>query len=350
MRTIIIILAMAVSAAGADKFLGWQSCSTTGCHGGGSGDDQVLTWQKLDRHSRAYGTLISERSKRIADALKIAEPAKSAQCTVCHSPMESAAPERIAKNLKAPNHGVSCEACHGPAENYLRFHTRPDVTAAQRVAAGLRDLDSSHARANSCVGCHGNIGAELLTAGHPTLRFELARQLVEMPPHWKDFDQQQSAQAWLVSQAVLLRELCWQAAKNPGTARRIEALHWILRESADGAAHLPPTVEPGPLRTSADTLAKAASAVKWNTAKTRAQFDRTAALASQVKDAAAFSRAEALVPALRALTLGLGKDAAAKAKTQLIALDLAIRSPATFDAQKFAGAVADLASVVATRP
>lgn len=345
-----MLLAITLTAHGADRFVGWQSCSTTGCHGGGTGDDQVHAWRKLDRHSRAHGTLISQRSQRIGEALKIAEPQKSAQCTVCHSPMESAAPERIAKNLKQPNHGVSCEACHGPAEGYLRFHTRPDTSHAQRVAAGLRDLDSTYQQANSCVGCHGNIGDQLLKAGHPGLRFELARQLVEMPPHWQGFDQSQSGKAWLVSQAALLRELSSRADENPGQKARIEALQWLLRETGDGAEHLPPDAGAGQMRAAADKLAKSASAAKWNAAKTRAQFDRTVALASQVKDAGAFARAEVLVPALRALTLGIGKDTAVKAKDQLIALDLAIRSPATFDAGKFATAVTELANVVAAKP
>src|SRR5688500_16692293 len=116
-------------ALAADRFVGWQSCATSGCHGGGKGDDQVLTWQKKDqRHSSSYGTLISERSKRMAEALGIGDPAKSNQCTLCHSPMHSAAPDRIAASLKQPNQGVSCEQCHGPAEGWLRFHTRTDIT------------------------------------------------------------------------------------------------------------------------------------------------------------------------------------------------------------------------------
>lgn len=338
-----------MSAAGADKFVGWQSCSTTGCHGGGTGEDQVHTWLKLDRHSRSYGTLTSQRSQRIAEALKLGEADKSAQCTVCHSPMKTAAPERLAKNLKQPNHGVACEVCHGPAEKYLLLHTRTDITHAQRISAGLRELNSTYQQANSCVGCHGNIEPALLKAGHPTLRFELARQVVEMPPHW-EIDQSQSARAWLVSQAALLRELTSRIEKAPDQKPRIEALHWLLRETDQGAEFLPAAAEPGPLKVGADKLAKSASGTKWNAAKTRAQFSRTAAMATQISDASGFGKAEALVPALHALTLGMGKETAAKAKDQLVALDLAIRSTATFDAATFTTAVNNLAAAIAAKP
>ena len=347
MRCFITLLICLTVARAGDRFLGWQSCASSGCHGGGKGDDQVLVWQKSDAHSRAYGTLISERSKRIAEALGVGEAAKSNQCTVCHSPMESAATAKIADALKNPNHGVSCEACHDPAENWIRFHTRKDITHTQRVAAGLRDLDTAYQQSNTCVGCHGNLPAGLAKAGHPTLRFELARQLVEMPAHWENFDAGQSAKAWLTSQAALLRELCWLSEKGNAQPERIAALQWVLRETASGAELLPADPAPAPLRAAADKLAKAASKTKWTAEKTRAQFDRTAALGGQVKD---FAQAEALVPALRALVLGLDPKVMPKAKDSLVSLDLSIRSPALFDAKKFTETVAQLTAAVSAKP
>ena len=350
---LIAFLALAVPAFAADRFVGWQSCATSGCHGGGQGEDQVLTWRKKDPHSRAYGILISERSKRMADALGITEPSKSNQCTVCHSPMHSADPERIASSLKQPNQGVSCESCHGPAEGWLRFHTRTDITREQRYAAGMRNLETSYRRANACVGCHGNLPAELQKAGHPTLRFELARQLAEMPPHWQDFEPSQSGAAWLTSQATLLRELCWLAEKGNAQTERITALHWILRETKDGAAALPSDTAVGPLRSAADRLAKTSSASHWNPKRTRAEFDRMTALSSQMKDAApltAFARAEVLTPALRALVLGMDPKVLEKAKVPLGSLDLAIRSSAIFDPKRYAEAVAELAAAVQAVP
>jgi len=348
-RILLALVASILTATASDRFTGWQSCATSGCHGGGKGDDQVLIWKKQDPHSRAYGILISERSKRMAEALGIGEAAKNAQCTVCHSPMQSAAAEKIAPSLKQPNHGVSCETCHNPAESWLRFHTRPDISHTQRVAAGLRDLDSTYQRANTCVGCHANLPAELAKAGHPTLRFELARQLAELPPHWQDFSTSQSAGAWLTSQATLLRELCWLAEKGNTQTERIDALQWILRETSPGADTLPADRAPRPLRAAADRLAKAASAARWNERKTKAQFDRFVALTPQIRDAAAaiaFSRAEVLTPALRAMVLGLDPATMEKAKSSLASLDLAIRSPTVFDPKRYAEVVSELASAV----
>ena len=306
--------------------------------------DQLAIWQKKDAHSRAQGILTSGRSEKIAEALGIGDAWKSAQCTVCHSPMQNVPEKLLAHDVK-PNRGVSCETCHGPAENWLRFHTRKDVTHAQRVSMGLRDLDSTYQRANTCAGCHINLPAPLQKAGHPELRFELARQLVEMPPHWAG--ENPAGREWLTSQAVLLRELCWQSEHGADNTQRIAALAWLLRETPLGAEHLPTDLSPQPLRKAADQLARAASSTSWNEARTRSQFQRLAQLATQLGEdkAVAFRRAEALVPALRAIAIAMGAPFVAKAKDPLDSLDLSIRVPVMFEATKFAEVVAQLPAV-----
>jgi hypothetical protein len=459
-RTLLALVLLAMPAFAADKFLGWQSCASSGCHGGGKGDDQVLIWRKSDPHSRAYGTLISARSMRMAEALGLidtskpepvkpadkpatpaeadekadpqkaagtnteiskgdaaklallkgkvgdveavdaapekgkapkkgrvnldkptpppgkpeelkvdpakADPAKpepirysaakSEQCTVCHSPMQSASKAHLAMNLKNANHGISCEVCHGPAENYIRFHTRLDITHAQRVSEGLRDLDSHYAKANTCVGCHANLSPEILTAGHPTLRFELARQLVEETPHWKDFDAKQSAGAWLTSQATLLRELAWLAGK-PGAHKsledRIAALRWVLSATELGGRHLGAKTGNPQVWAGADALARAASAQRWNERSTRALFEKVMMLRGDLKSATPqgdFARAEVLVPALRALVLGMDPKVLVQAKAPLDALDLAIRSSAVYDPKGFDATLGELATAMAVKP
>jgi hypothetical protein len=351
-RILLALLALAIPAVAADQFIGWQSCATSGCHGGGKGDDQVLIWKK-DPHARAYGILISERSQRMAEALGVGDAAKSNQCTQCHSPMHSAAPELISSKLKQPNQGVSCESCHGPAEKWLRFHTREDITHAQRVSAGLRDLDTTYQKANSCSGCHGNLPEALHKAGHPTLRFELARQMVELPPHWERFEASQSAGAWLTSQAVLLRELCWLSEKGHAQPDRIAALHWVLREVPLGAENLPSDASPGALRPAADRLARAASKNRWTEARTRADFAKLAALGAKISEGASpapFAKAEALTPALRALVLGMDPKVLEKAKGSLSSLDLAIRSSAIFDPKRYSEVVAELTAIVQAKP
>ena len=203
-----------VAAPGADtpaKFLGANSCASSSCHGGGGANqNQFLVWSLKDFHSqRPPATLATARSKQIADALNIKDATADARCTVCHSPLNGVPENLRGENFKV-SEGVSCESCHGPTENWLRAHTRTDYTRADRAAAGMRDLQNLYVRANTCVACHQNVDADILKAGHPELIFELDGQSVAEPKHWRVEKDGNGAQAWLVGQAVALREMSWQ--------------------------------------------------------------------------------------------------------------------------------------------
>jgi cytochrome c554/c'-like protein len=195
----------------APKFLGSQSCSASSCHGGASEKSKQYTiWSTHDfHHLRPYATLETARSERLAEVLKIANPAQSARCTVCHAPFATVPSERLGHDAQI-SEGISCESCHGPAENWIRSHTRPDYTHADRVAAGMRDLKNLYVRANTCVACHQNIDPEIRAAGHPELIFELDGQSVTMPRHWSTSSDKPSPQIWAVGQLVALREISWQ--------------------------------------------------------------------------------------------------------------------------------------------
>jgi hypothetical protein len=182
-----LLLAVA-TARGEDspaKFLGANSCASSGCHGGGGAkQSQFLTWSLKDFHSqRPPATLTTARSKQIAAALEIKDPTADARCTTCHAPLHDVAENLRGENFKV-SEGVSCESCHGPAENWLRSHTRHDYTRADRTAAGMRDLQNLYVRANTCVACHQVVSQPLLKAGHPALIFELDGQSVAEPNHW----------------------------------------------------------------------------------------------------------------------------------------------------------------------
>ncbi len=201
-------------AARADS--GAQNCSTSGCHGGAK-RNEFITWSKKDFHSRAYATLTTARSQRIAETLKIDDPTQSARCTVCHAPTQPR------------EEGVSCASCHGTPDLWLRTHTRPDYTHAERVQAGMREVRDLNARANACVACHQNVDADILAAGHPELIFELDGQSVAMPKHWRE---PSSAQAWLIGQTVALREMKWQVDRQPtaNLAAQVAGLDWLLKK------------------------------------------------------------------------------------------------------------------------
>jgi hypothetical protein len=97
----------------------------------------------------------------------------------------------VAPTLCAPDalvsEGVSGGSCHGPAEAWLRSHTRSDLTHADRVASGMRDLRSLYHRANACVACHQTLEPEIVAVGrHPVLYFELDGQAHSQPKHWRE--------------------------------------------------------------------------------------------------------------------------------------------------------------------
>lgn len=344
MRLTTLLALIVLPLCAEDRFTGFQSCASSGCHGGGKGDDQTWIWMKKDPHARADSILSAERSKRIGEALGITDATKSEQCTVCHSPMQSAAPERLMAGVK-PIHGVNCEVCHGPAEKWVRFHTRPDVTHAQRVAAGMRDLSPPAQRANACAGCHLHLPAGLQTAGHPELRFELARQLAGLPPHWDGDVPLDAPRHWLAGQAVSLRELAWRSQKTPdaGISARIAAIHWLLTQTDAGKSALPEKTDNlEELRTTANRLAIESAKTRWTASSTRTQIEQFCKNAALFRDATQDAtilrrRAEVIVSSVRALTLPLRREKDGKVEEQLRSLEDQLRSPVSFTPATFAG-------------
>ena len=206
------------------------------CHGGADeGSRQFVVWSLRDVHSRAYATLGTARAARMAEALRINDPATDRRCTSCHAPFSAVERELLKPDARV-SEGVSCVSCHGPAETWLRSHTRSDYTHAERVAAGMRDLRDSRLRANACVACHQNIEPELIRVGrHPALIFELDGQAQAQPKHWREVAGFNGAQAWFVGQAVAWREISWAlrhgAVDRTREQPRWQALRWLLQSA-----------------------------------------------------------------------------------------------------------------------
>ncbi len=251
-------------AISAPHFVGSQGCKSSSCHGGGSDKGQAIVWEKKDIHTKAHEILSNERSKRMAESMGIGDPQKAARCTICHSPMEALPASRIAPNTKI-DRGVSCETCHGAAEKWRLFHTRPDVSHDQRVAAGLREAQDFYHRANICVACHHVVDPGLLGAGHPEMFFELDGQMAAEPPHWKDEGAWLGPRAWLTGQAAGLREISWKLTtmSDPGLIARWKALAWLIRKSETGAS-LPSTDDFAAMQVAADRVARSASRENWS--------------------------------------------------------------------------------------
>jgi hypothetical protein len=285
-RAAAVLLAFSLSSRAADpsislpKFTGAASCQSSGCHGGGAGNDQSTTWATLDFHVRATAILLTPRSAGIVAGLRTKEPAAPAapvnpNCTVCHSPfaqIHATAPARLLPGAH-PDEGVSCESCHGAASGWVRSHTRTDYTEAQRIASGMTDLRGGYARANTCVACHEYLSPEIAKAGHPPLVFELDSQTVSEPPHWRESDPWIGLHSWLAGQAVAFREDTWHLLNGaPDSAARWDALGWILQRTAADLKGLPdfsiPTAslsgqELASLESSSDHLARSGSVFPW---------------------------------------------------------------------------------------
>ena len=340
------------------RLLGANSCASSSCHGGGGAEqNQFHVWSLKDVHSqRPFATLTTARSLQIAAALGISDPATEARCTTCHAPLQTVPTEARGEHFQV-GEGVTCESCHGPAETWLRAHTRQDWTRADRTAAGMRDLQDVYVRANTCVACHQVVGTALLQAGHPELMFELDGQSVAEPKHWRTEKNGPGAQAWLVGQAVALREMSWEVAREPQPdaeqLARQQALWWLLQKvAATGAwpTPLPAGNEPtvGAVQKWADDFARAA-ANGWPEENSRAMLKALANSSTDFKNipaAAAARRAERLVLALDRLALPVKNSAADLALNHLFQL---AQSRPDFDAGQFAAALAEFSRTLAGR-
>lgn len=348
---------LAISKA---HFTSAQSCASSSCHGGGAGHNESLIFERKDKHAVAAGILGKGTSLRIAEALGITgDPGQAAQCTVCHSPMQAVAPERMMKGI-APDRGVSCESCHGAAEQWLRFHTRKDVTYPQILALGLRDMNDLHGRANVCVACHLNLDEPLRKAGHPELHFEFDSQSLAEPPHYKDARPSLGPRSWLTGQAVALRELSWklETQRDEELTARWRALVWMLRKMESGRKELADGGDFSATKNAADRLARAASRTVWTKGQVMALLKEFAAAHAEFGDEKIGKtdhrrRAEVLMPGIDRLWAAWKKEGGAVSPEFDPALDAAFklaREQEDFEPLKFAVALQELEKVLTQIP
>jgi hypothetical protein len=338
------------------QFVGVAGCKSSSCHGGaGEKHNQYLTWLQKDFHARSYAILTDARSARIAETLAIPAAQESSRCTVCHSPFQSVARARLMSTAH-PDEGVSCESCHSAAEPWLRGHTRKDWTYAMRVSAGMRDLRSFYVRGNTCVACHQNLDSDIIKAGHPELTFELDGQSVAEPKHWREDDPSSGLRAWLVGQAVALREMSWALAKNEtpdsDAIAKWKGLAWLLAKATAQQTSLPIIDPPGGTTSravfpgaqeQADLLARKAAEARLNNDFAQQLLRALGATDSEFvasKEASPdllFRRAQRLVLALDRLSAAVIQEGSGAAKNPaLTKLFEDVRSRADFQAQRFA--------------
>ena len=148
----------------------------------------------------------------------------------------------------------------------------------------MRDLQNLHGRANACIACHHHLDSDILAAGHPELIFELDGQSVSQPKHWVEASNWRGAQAWLVGQAVALRETSWRLAeartKDEDQIARWQALVWLLLKVDDSLAQITDSTASNTLvsaQKSSDDLARRTAASEWSTDMTRKHLRKLAA-------------------------------------------------------------------------
>ena len=176
------------------EHLGVKSCSASTCHGAVTErstysvlQNEYHTWTRDDQHSRAYETLLSERSQRIAKNLDIGKAHEAKICLDCHA--DNVPPERRGRFFNISD-GVGCEACHGGAESWLGPHISGAASHAENLRLGMYPTEEPAARGRLCLSCH--LGTEnkfanhrIMGAGHPRLSFELATFTALQPAHYR---------------------------------------------------------------------------------------------------------------------------------------------------------------------
>ncbi len=222
------------------KHLGVASCAGSTCHGSSVpfADSNVLqnefrTWNEQDPHARAYQTLLTDESKKIARNLGLASAETADVCLNCHA--DNVMAEQRGEEFIVID-GVGCETCHGGAENYIQSHT--SSTHQENLAAGLRKTEDPGIRAELCVSCHiGNhtdrkITHTIMGAGHPRLSFELNTFSSIQPAHYQvDQDyvgrkgEHNELQIWAIGQLVASEQLLTNIEEFPRSGLFPELVH-----------------------------------------------------------------------------------------------------------------------------
>lgn len=176
------------------QHLGVASCATGVCHGKLTAQEdsnvwlnEYRIWSSDDRHARAYQTLLTPESQRIARNLGLPNAQNADICLDCHA--DNVPPAQRGDKFQISD-GVGCEACHGGAELWIESHTEPDATHADNLSRGMLATEDISVRAEVCLSCHLGTRDKFAThrimgAGHPRLSFELEAYTANQPAHYE---------------------------------------------------------------------------------------------------------------------------------------------------------------------
>ena len=176
--------------------VGSLSCSSASCHGAveprrgaeKSQGQEYLHWLN-DPHAAAGRRLLEPRFQEVLQrASRMPDGAADSQvfqtCASCHDP--------VGRDTMANERGIGCESCHGGARQWLTTHYERDISREQLHELGMVETKHVVTRARLCASCHvgsaeNDVNHDLLAAGHPPLRFEMASyQALLDRKHWDD--------------------------------------------------------------------------------------------------------------------------------------------------------------------
>jgi hypothetical protein len=127
------------------EYQGVKKCGM--CHKKDDQGAQLSVWED-SKHAKAFETLKSEESKKIAEEMGLsAEPWEAEECLKCHASgyQEGAA---VDKKFKVED-GVQCETCHGPGGDYVNLHRKADKLE-EAYANGFVKFDDVEAECREC--------------------------------------------------------------------------------------------------------------------------------------------------------------------------------------------------------
>lgn len=172
--SILIIVILTFSYIIADNtqhiYVGAGKCKM--CHQMKKYGNQYGIW-KNGPHSKAFETLASEKSLKIAAGMGIENPQENEKCLVCHV-TAFGVPDSLKKSSFDITDGVGCESCHGPGADYMILSIMKD--REKSIAAGLIIPDE-----NTCLICHNensptykpfNYDEKFALIAHPTPKQE----------------------------------------------------------------------------------------------------------------------------------------------------------------------------------
>jgi hypothetical protein len=211
--------------------LGARSCASTACHGSVHPDprarganstfirrDEYIVWTDHDPHARSLRTLESEPSRQMLAALgiqdnagKIVDQRGFNNCLNCHATqIRGETPNQIAYE------SINCEACHGPAQAWRDTHYRAGWSKESAAQQGFIDNTNLTARSQACAKCHvgaadREVNHDLIAAGHPALKFEMAAYHELLPKHWNDAQERAATknferELWTAGQVACQRQ------------------------------------------------------------------------------------------------------------------------------------------------